>query len=305
MKRRRRLFREALALLFVGTGNEFHVAFALDGLLSNPHEEAFARAGLAKHFGIDAATGVAPITDAAANVVGDIVRRWDPSAGSQVRAAERARLRRELAQREGLPLDPDAGRDAHDGLVTDEDQPVRLLDCFQLGSILSNALGSAEERIVILSERLASAVVSEEFISSIAGLTRAGVHVYIGWGLKDKRYARTECDRDAIARLTKLEKAHPALTIRYLENAALNTLIVDQRALVLTRHEWLASSGLPVRTLADRRGVAVQDASTIESEFARLITLFDYGIEAEDLGLLEDRQPHGKEGRQELPGGTP
>jgi hypothetical protein len=304
VKRRRRLFREALALLFVGTGNEFHVAFALDGVLSSPHEEAFARAGLAKHFGIDAAKGVPPITDAAADVVGDLTRRWDRGADFQTRAAERVRLRRELAKREGLPLDPTASGEApDDGCANHDDQPARLLECFQLGAALTKALRTAEDRLVILSERLASAVVSEEFISSIARLTRAGVRVCIGWGLKDRRYARTECDREAIARLAKLEQAQTTLTVRYLENAALNTLIVDRQALVLTRHEWLASSGMPVRTLADQRGVALQDDATIESEVARLTTLFDYGIEADELGILDDRRPDNRQGRQELGAG--
>lgn len=51
--RRFRVFRSAVGLAFQSTtGREVQVAIALDGRLSDPHEAAFARAGLPRRFGV-------------------------------------------------------------------------------------------------------------------------------------------------------------------------------------------------------------------------------------------------------------
>ncbi len=53
IERRHRIYRTAIALAFRSqTGPDTQIAFAVDGRLSTEHEEAFARAGLAKRFSV-------------------------------------------------------------------------------------------------------------------------------------------------------------------------------------------------------------------------------------------------------------
>jgi hypothetical protein len=132
---------------------------------------------------------------------------------------------------------------------------VRNLSVFEHADLLEEALGSARERLLIISPWIRSAVVSTEFLAMLESRLRARVHVTIAHGYGDNDEGS---DAYAVKRLSNLAARYPKyLDFARLRNTHAKILIFDSNW-VSTSFNWLSFRGDPSRTYRMEEGTLVR-----------------------------------------------
>lgn len=270
--KRRKFFVRAVALVdqSVDSG-DISVRFAVDGRPSEAHDRAFALSEGKRKLGIVASLKQG--TEAVERVLGrDLVRKRteDREASALHRATEN--LRREVIELEAR-LDAAEGDDepVRQRLESLEQRlqaaesaltrvPVRLLEVHEHPDLLTQALETAQDRLLIVSPWIRAAVVNEDFLGRLDECAERGVRISIGYGMADDK-APFDRDEQAERQLLDLADRHERLCVVRLGDTHAKVLLVDREFVVITSFNWLSFRGDARRPFRDERGtlVAVTD----------------------------------------------
>lgn len=149
---------------------------------------------------------------------------------------------------------------------------VRSVSVFEHATLLSEALDTARERLLIISPWVRGAVVTTEFIAKLERRLRAGVEVTIahGYGVDD-----SGSDEFALKRLKNLSsRFEEKFTFVRLKNTHAKILIFDG-CWVSTSFNWLSFRGDPERTYRMEEGTLVSIPGRVEEEYERYRALID------------------------------
>lgn len=146
---------------------------------------------------------------------------------------------------------------------------VRSVSVFEHPDLLTEALQSAANRLVIISPWVRRAVVTTDFLSKIEQRLRAGVTVTIAHGYGDDD---SGSDADALRRLSNLADRYDKFTFVRVKNTHAKILIFDQKW-VSTSFNWLSFKGDPERTYRMEEGTLVTIPSRVDREYVRYLEL--------------------------------
>jgi hypothetical protein len=255
---RRRRFQPAVALVYRGQdATDVQVGFAIDGILSPDHEDAFARSrSKRKLIGGD---GIEPAEAVIARIVGkQVLRQARPVSTEPGQVVELSGSGEELIVE---PADPDAE-------IAAKPAPLQMLQTYEHPSYLQLALKGAQDRLLIISPWVRRSVVSRQFVDDLETKLKDGVDVFIGWGFAGLQEDDSDIDRNVLADLEQLKERYPwTLNFRRLGNTHAKILICDNRFMIVTSFNWLSFKGDPKRTFRDERGMYVEITDQIESQF--------------------------------------
>lgn len=280
--KRRVFFIRAVALLYKSPqSGEAQVGFAIDGRLSQPHEDAFARAAGLKKLGVLAALKES-VSDVA---LLELDEETVAAIADRPEVTELARLavtrKREVIELEEAAVasqgsegasesTSEALSEARERLAKTEARltqyPVRMLEVFEHPEILDEALREASERLLIVSPWIKNAVVKSAFLERLEAALRRDVDVTICYGIN--RYNPAEgSDGYPIRALTQLAEQYPNLVFSALGDTHAKVLILDHRYMVVTSFNWLSFRGDPSKPFRDERGVLVAIPAKIDVEY--------------------------------------
>lgn len=251
IERRLRIFQPAIALVYRAEGSrrsQGQVVFAVGGQLSERHAQVFAEAGLGRKLGI-AKRGIEDARTMASRILGpELVEQLDAPTVSA----------------ESQPAAVAAGGGTG----------VRTVQTYEHPAILSEALGTSRERLLLVSPWLRRAVVNATFLAKLEGALKRGVKVYLGWGMSASEAASPDADQDVLASLSDLSRQHEQFHFKRLGRTHAKVLICDRRFVVVTSFNWLSFKGDPKRTFRDERGTMVAIEAHVDEQFDSLSPRF-------------------------------
>lgn len=260
---RRRRFQVAIALVYRGDDpSDVQVAFAIDGVVSPEHEEAFARSRFKRK--LIGGDSVAPADAVVEAVLGKALvesarrarRPAPPPTPEDPQAADQAQEEREVRPPELLP----AGIASADA--------VRMLETFEHPAFLRETLATAADRLLIISPWVRRSIVDKAFIALLEERLAAGVDVFIGWGITSLSERDVDVDPEVLVDFQRLSGRFKwTFAFRRLGNTHAKVLVCDRRFLIVTSFNWLSFRGDPRRTLRDETGTYVAIPEKIDEQF--------------------------------------
>jgi hypothetical protein len=287
----RKGFIRAVALLFKGTNeSEVQLAFIIDGMLSMPHELAFARTEAFKRLitlimtdpleegEVAAAKESVEVSSSLLSEARDV----DTSTlHAEVKVAEQTealRLAESEKEKEVLRERLTRAEEDLEKLRTAAKQlPVRDIYVLDHPPLLQDALLQAKRRVMIISPWIRAKVVNHDFIKKLELLLKRQVAVYIGFGTsdeKDKTENMYDNDRLALEKLRELAQNYPNFCLDRLGNTHAKVLIKDSEFVAVTSFNWLSFRGDPDRTFRDEQGTLVQQPGYVDNKFNELVVRF-------------------------------
>jgi hypothetical protein len=275
-------YRPGMALKYKAADGTVVVAFAIDGRLSNEHEEAFARGeGLGK-LKVDA------IEDRAFEELSREIRAslspelLDSQAIRRLKKQEADAFNKYSKAQENLELAPrgesaeqanedlQLARAEHTSAKAALDQiPVRSLSVYEHPPLLQKALTDSKERLLIISPWIKPRVVNKSFIQKLDRLLLNGVKVYIGYGIGDNTIPKGVAED-----LKGLANKYKNFTLRKLGNTHAKLLLCDKEFVVLGSFNWLSFAGDPAATFRDEQSFYVTLSEVIDRKFNEQIVRF-------------------------------
>lgn len=282
--RRQKFFIRAVALIFESLDDgAIRVHFGVDGRPSEVHDLAFARAEGQRKLGIVGALreGRNPAEGVVAD---DVLAQRSDEADSHAlrRATESLHERVEQLQEQMVDADDTARQQLADQISDLERRleeaetalsrsPVRMLEVHEHAEVLSDALASAQDRLLIISPWIRAGVVDRHFLSTLEECLERGVRVSIGYGIDDGRET-FDRDRAAERALAELAERYERLRLTRLGDTHAKVLLVDRQFVVVTSFNWLSFRGDPNRPFRDERGTLVavpEEVDRIYDEYIR------------------------------------
>jgi hypothetical protein len=245
IERASRVFSRAVALVYRPEGtrrSQGQVAFAVGGQLSEPHADAFAKAGLSVKLGI-AKRGMEDAKVVAGRILGEEI----------------------VAEAQSAPVARDSEVPA---------PPVSAVETYEHPAILRQALEESQSRLLLISPWLRAGVVDGDFLVLIEQALERGVEFFLGWGMSAKEEGRGDADKEVLRKLTALSKRYRNFHLERLGRTHAKVLICDRRFVVVTSFNWLSFKGDPKRTFRDERGTMVTIESHINQQFDDLSSRF-------------------------------
>ena len=145
---------------------------------------------------------------------------------------------------------------------------VKQVGVYEHAVILSDALSSARQRLLIISPWIRRAVVTTSFLADLERRLRAGVSVAIGHGYGPDD---SGSDEDAIRKLRNLANRFPEkFEFVRLPNTHAKILIQDD-VYVTTSFNWLSFRGDPERTYRMEEGTMVTSREFADQNHARYL----------------------------------
>lgn len=292
IERRQRFFQPALALIYKAKdSDDVQVAFAIDGVLSNEHEAAFARANGVKTLRI-----LETLRESAPRKLAEEVLGHEFVAQSPLQEAEALKEKVSSAQAQ-----IDTARTSVEQAKTDEEKaaleriiieqqyqieqlniklnsfPIRFLEMYEHRPLLEQTLQDSQERLLIISPWIRANSVDKRFLQQFENLLKRGVQVFIGYGLgkkdDDKKYPP---DIQAEKNLQKLANQYKNnFILKRLGDTHAKILISDAKFAVTTSFNWLSFKGDRDRTFRDERGTLVSYPQKIDELFDSYRSRFD------------------------------
>lgn len=278
------MYRPAVALVYRGrTPSDLLVAFAIDGKVSEVHGDAFARCDGIRRLKIaselkDDLGGPIALPETVKGGVED-----DDNQGPEDRGLGEALLARaecdaaEEAVKEAVEQpERDAAmtraREARERAKAAESSitrpTIRRLSMPEHAPLLRAALTDSRSRLLIVSPWIRAGVVNHRFVGSLRDLAKAGVAVYIGWGIgDDKERDLREVDARAIDDLERLSRDFDNVTFKYIGNTHAKVLIQDRRFAVYGSFNWLSFRGDPHRTFREEKSLMVTIPDKVDQLF--------------------------------------
>jgi hypothetical protein len=292
LKGARTLYQKAVLIQYelVGRKKQQHIAFAVDGLLMDDYERAFtackgperipdlieegfkSTAALASEF-------MKPHVVKALGPLGDVdelqeridaiegkvadkeatIRSEDQPDTKQVLRAELERARAEKAE-----LETKLGQ-----------RKARRLKTFDCKHLLETTLSDVNERLVIVSAFLSTAVVDDVFLKKLDAALARGVKVWIAYGLSGHG-GRGGDRRDAEAGLEQLRKKYPeAFQLKDLGNTHEKILLRDNDFVVSGSFNWLSFRGDRGRRFRYEDALQVTEPAAVEDYFTEITARFN------------------------------
>ena len=300
IERRQRFFQPVSILIYKAKdSDDVQVAFAIDGVLSNEHEAAFARSnGVKKLKILETIQESAPRKLAeevlgrefvAQNPIPDIavVKEKVLTAQAELQAqieTTRNRIEETNNDEEKRLLNQQL-QEASQRIEELENQlesalaslPIRFLEVYEHRPLLEQALKDSKERLMIISPWIRASSVDKRFIQQFENLLKRRVEVFIGYGLgendNDKKY---QSDIQAEKNIQKLADQYKEnFKLKHLGNTHAKILISDTKFAVTTSFNWLSFRGDRDRTFRDERGTLVSDPQKIDELFDSYRSRFD------------------------------
>ncbi|MEG4998122.1 phospholipase D-like domain-containing protein [Microcoleus sp. B4-D4] len=291
IERRQRFFQPALILIYKAKdSDDVQVAFAIDAVLSNEHEAAFARAkGVKKLRLLEALRESAP-QKLAAEVLGhefvaqaplqqvEALKEEVSAAQAQIEAQieiTRNTLERTEDKEEKLLLEQQLqeAQQQIEKLQVKLDSllaavPMRWLEMYEHRPLLEQALQDSQERLMIISPWIRASSVDKRFIQQFENLLKRGVQVFIGYGLGENDDKKYQPDIQAEKNIQKLASQYKDnFRLKRLGDTHAKILISDLKFAVTTSFNWLSFKGDRDRTFRDERGTLVSDPQKIDELF--------------------------------------
>lgn len=248
IERRRRVFQRAVILVYrANSGPEVQVGFAIDGRLSEEHEQAFARADLARKLGI-VADHRPSATDPLPETIKVLVE--EAAASESTEEAPPVAPDGEAASRLPVPV-------------------VTALATYDHPEYLHLALHAAADRLLIISPWVTKAVVDSKFIAQLRNRLDEGVDVFIGWGITKLDQPDKDIDPAVKEEFDRIAKRYPyTFRPQRLGTTHSKVLVLDRTFVIHTSFNWLSFKGDPKRTYRDEHGFLVRDQTIIDSVFS-------------------------------------
>ncbi len=271
IERRERFYQPALALIYKAKdkSNEIQVSFAIDGILSSPHEDAFARSGqieklriseqlqnqtdkpeiLAKDIFSHNVIEQVKNTDALANELLSCQQKIEQTKEHDINKQLVERIRKLEKQ------------------IAEESNKPRILKMYEHRPLLEKSLSESKERLLIISPWIRANATNNDLINRLENLLKKGVVVYIGYGIggsEDKKYP---ADIKAEESIQNLAKNYANFHLKDLGNTHAKILISDNNYAVVTSFNWLSFKGDANWKFRDERGTMVCDNEEIEQLF--------------------------------------
>jgi hypothetical protein len=277
---RKRIFQPAVALIYRSeTDSETRVEFAVDGRLSHEHGEAFEQAGLKRKLGIGT-DGLKSAEEIAREVFGsEIVERASTDKALQLQkaiaTAERQLTPDEMsADGKAAPEELAEPREERARAELELDElDVRPVETFEHPQLLERALEGSRERLVILSPWIRGRIVNGKFLARLEERLKAGVHVYIGWGMESDTRS-TDADSKPLEALEKLARRYGNFSFVWFGNTHAKILLSDRAFAVAGSFNWLSFRGDPKRTFRDERSLLVKNPRVVDAQFDAVIGRF-------------------------------
>jgi hypothetical protein len=300
IERRQRFFQPASILIYKAKdSDDVQVAFAIDGVLSNEHEEAFARSNGVKKLKI-----LETIQESAPRKLAEEVLGRDFVAQNQIQNIKLVKEKVFTAKAE-LQAQIETTRNRIEETNNDEEKrllnqqlqeasqrieelenqlesalaslPIRFLEVYEHRPLLEQALKDSKERLMIISPWIRASSVDKRFLQQFESLLKRGVEVFIGYGLgendNEKKY---QFDIQAENNLKKLANQYKDnFQLKRLGNTHAKILISDTKFAVTTSFNWLSFRGDRDRTFRDERGTLVSDPQKLDELFDSYRSRFD------------------------------
>jgi hypothetical protein len=250
--RRERLFLPASVLIFRATsGDEYQVAFVIDGRLSQEHEQAFRRKGGIERSAIFAALRSGQerldLEQTVGSELATILKEAKPSAVSTGRPI--------------LSIKKDSAKERS---RTDHiREAVRQLSVAEHNPLMMRALGEAAESLIIVSPWIRREVVNEEFLTELRAALSRNVRVTIGYGIKSGRYDE-DIDVPVKREFDRLSNRFDNFVVKRLGDTHAKILVKDREFFVVTSFNWLSFRGDPDKQFREEWGTIVESRGLTE-----------------------------------------
>lgn len=293
IERRQRFFQPASILIYKAKdSDDVQVAFAIDGLLSNEHEAAFARSNGVKKLKILETIKESAPRKLAEEVLGHEFVAQAPLQEMEALKEEvsSAQAKIDTARTSVEQAETDEEKAALEQIIIEQQRqieqlkihlnsfPIRFLEVYEHRPLLvEQALKDSQERLMIISPWIRSSSVDKRFLQQFENLLKRRVEVFIGYGLgendNDKKY---QSDIQAEKNIEKLANQYKEnFKLKRLGNTHAKILISDTKFAVTTSFNWLSFRGDRDRTFRDERGTLVSDPQKIDELFDSYRLRFD------------------------------
>ena len=166
-----------------------------------------------------------------------------------------------------------------------EVETMQTLLCHEHPPFLKKALLSAKRRLMIVSPWIRDSVIDWPFIASLEALLKAGVEVYIGYGIEKadgngKRNAAKEkpdITPRAEADLRHLADRYKNFHFVHVGNTHRKSLVCDDQFAVVTSFNWLSYKGDSQGSPRDERGIVFRKKHHVERLAAEELDLLGKG----------------------------
>lgn len=285
-------FQEANALVYKSQydDQEIQVAFLIDGILSNEHEDAFASLDGVKKYKITESLSQEEPLKLAGQLLGDefvsqirindftqkkeeitLAETTVAETEEQIKQTENDLEKKQLnialkkAQQQIQQLEQE--RD-----LIKNSSPIKWLEVYEHRPLLERVLKETQERLLIVSPWITSDSVNKKMLDDVEKLLNREVKIFIGYGLGDdeKSRERDRSNRIIIKLKTLADKYSHLFIFRRLGDTHAKILISDNKFAVTTSFNWLSFKGSPERTFRDERGTLVTDFQKINELFDQL-----------------------------------
>ncbi|WP_333434208.1 phospholipase D-like domain-containing protein [Microcoleus sp. D2_18a_D3] len=284
IERRQRFFQPALLLIYKAKdSDDIQVAFAIDGVLSNEHEAAFARANGVKKLRLLEALRESAPRKLAEEVLGHEFVAQAPLQEAEALKEEvsSAQAKIDTDRNSVAEAETDEDKAALEQKIIEQEQEIEILkqrlNSFQISylevydhpEILKQAIQDSQKRLMIISPWIRANVVKKQFIEQLEKLLKCNIQLLIGYGLgKDEDDKKYPSDIQAEKNLKKLANQYKDnFILKRLGNTHAKILISDAKFAVVTSFNWLSFKGDRDRTFRDERGTLVSDPQKIDELF--------------------------------------
>lgn len=148
---------------------------------------------------------------------------------------------------------------------------VRSVGVYEHVDLLTEALDTATQRILIIAPWIRNAVVNTEFLGKLEQRLRRGVQVTIAHGYGDDD---SGSDENALRRLRNLAARYDKFTFVRVRNTHAKILIFDGNW-ISTSFNWLSFKGDPSRTYRMEEGTLVSIPARVQQEYERYLALIE------------------------------
>lgn len=272
IERRERFYQPALALIYKAKdkSNEIQVSFAIDGVLSSEHEDAFARSGQIEKLRIS--EQLQNQTDKpealARNIFSSDVIEQVKNTNSLTNELLICQQRIEETKEHDDINKQLVKRIAElEKQIANESNKPRILKMYEHRPLLEKSLSESKKRLLIISPWIRANATNNDLIYRLENLLKKGVIVYIGYGIGGNEEKKYSADLKAEESIQSLAKNYANFHLKDLGNTHAKILISDNNYAVVTSFNWLSFKGDANLKFRDERGTMVCDNEEIEQLF--------------------------------------
>lgn len=285
-------FIRAVGLFFKGTkDSDSQLAFVIDGMLSTPHELAFAGTEGFKRVldripvdqeeiaEISTAKEIVPIQ---ASQLNEAIKVDTSTARAEVEIAQQTealRVTENENEKAVLLAQLKKAQEELEALRSESKRiPVKDIYVKDHPPLLQDALITTQKRLLIISPWIRAKVVNFDLLKKLEALLQKSVTVFIGYGTsaeKDNTENLFDSDRLALEKLRLLEQKYSNFHLKRLGNTHAKVLIKDSEYVAVTSFNWLSFRGDPDKTFRDEQGTLIQQPEHVDNKFNELVGRFD------------------------------